>query len=525
MYKSHLTEKTNQAIKSTSTFFIDQLPAYVHSLPSIKKHFIRWTSNVIYITVALLFNWAVSAVLRQMPNMHQFPSNVASLIVIYFLLMCSYALFPKYTDRFVRWIDTYSSFILKSMNIMFVPAVVQIVEDKPTTGSEVGRMACVFLVGYFCSFILTTLLVRGFRFILFTDYRHLFRKTKKGMDTESAKEAVSEAESIDMPSPTSTITSAYFSNPICYCPTEQKHGPLHAFALWCMKESNFDDLAMFLLFCLCGAVFLPLSESSPAMPFFRLFLYLFMTILMYSFFSKLPAGLRRFFHPIIVSAAGMMAGIAYFERCKGFDIKHGVDRYKTGITFISLVEKTRVGWPGAGDLLAATMDVAILSLSFNIYKSRPNQFRQWLVILCSLVPMAFLVMFVTPMFAHALGCTPADSLAWSSRSVTTAIGIVIGRVLGSSESVLTCLIIFTGIMGPIVGPLLLKLARVKDDDYMTIGIAMGSNSHGAGTAYLVTRNPKASGIASIAFAVFGVIGVIVASIPALSNIIKNSAGY
>jgi putative effector of murein hydrolase len=76
--------------------------------------------------------------------------------------------------------------------------------------------------------------------------------------------------------------------------------------------------------------------------------------------------------------------------------------------------------------------------------------------------MAFLVMFVTPMFAHALGCTPADSLAWSSRSVTTAIGIVIGRVLGSSESVLTCLIIFTGIMGPIVGPLLLKLARVKD---------------------------------------------------------------
>ncbi len=144
MYKSHLTEKTNQAIKSTSTFFIDQLPAYVHSLPSIKKHFIRWTSNVIYITVALLFNWAVSAVLRQMPNMHQFPSNVASLIVIYFLLMCSYALFPKYTDRFVRWIDTYSSFILKSMNIMFVPAVVQIVEDKPTTGSEVGRMACVF---------------------------------------------------------------------------------------------------------------------------------------------------------------------------------------------------------------------------------------------------------------------------------------------------------------------------------------------------------------------------------------------
>lgn len=71
-------------------------------------------------------------------------------------------------------------------------------------------------------------------------------------------------------------------------------------------------------------------------------------------------------------------------------------------------------------------------------------------------------MFITPMFAYAIGCTPADSIVWSSRSVTTAIGIVISRVLGSNQSIVTCIIIFTGITGPILGPTLLKLARVKD---------------------------------------------------------------
>jgi putative effector of murein hydrolase len=76
--------------------------------------------------------------------------------------------------------------------------------------------------------------------------------------------------------------------------------------------------------------------------------------------------------------------------------------------------------------------------------------------------MAFLIMFVTPLFAHAIGCSSANSLVWSSRSVTTAIGIVIANVLDANQSVVTCIIVFTGIMGPLCGPFLYKLARVRD---------------------------------------------------------------
>lgn len=144
LYLSKLNREADHITGATRKFFGQQVPDYVKTLPSIKKDAIRWSCNILYFGVGLMYNWGVSAVLRQMPNMHKFPSNVAGMIVLFFLLMCSHTAFPKFTDKLVLFIDPYSSFALKSMNIMFVPAVVEIVNNPPTTGNEVGRMICVF---------------------------------------------------------------------------------------------------------------------------------------------------------------------------------------------------------------------------------------------------------------------------------------------------------------------------------------------------------------------------------------------
>ncbi|KAG2202315.1 hypothetical protein INT47_010763 [Mucor saturninus] len=575
MLKKNLGEFNRRAdhiSDATNKFFGQQVPDYIKTLPSIKKDSIRWAANILYFGVGLMFYWAVSAVLRRMPNMEQFPANVAGMIVLYFLLMCARTVLPKQTDNLVKFIDPYSSFALRSMNVMFVPPVVLIVNNPPTAGPEVGRMICVFLVGYFVGFTTCTLIVRFWKMVLYgTCNRH---KQAPHLPTSEKvkmhKNKTLEEEEVHIaipPGPTdlskfnSTVSAPgvvhQVSNGAISCAStlpggsiasapeheepdhstdnnrvvyerykpRQKHGPLHVFALWCMDQSTFDDLTMFIIFCICAFVFLPLPADSPALPFFRLFLYLTMTLLLYSASCRLPAKVRLVVHPIILTAACVMAGIAYFEQVKGSNIHHGADLYKNGVSFVSLVEKTNVAWPGAGDILSATMDVSIISMAFNVYKCRPDSFREWMIVCFSVAPMAFLVMFVTPLFAHGIGCTPADSIVWSSRSVTTAIGMVIGNILGANQSVVTCIIVFTGIMGPLVGPTLLKLARVKDDDFMTIGITMGSNSHGVGTAYLISKNPKASGLASIAFALFGTIGVIVASIPALSQTVKHLGGY
>lgn len=547
-------------IRNTTCIYIeDYIYSYINNLPSINQDIVRWSLNIFYFAVGLLYNWAVYAVLRQMPNMQKFPSNVAGMIVLFFLLTCAHTISPRYTDQFVYLIEPYSSFALRSMNIMFVPAFIGIVNNPPTSGPELGRMICVFVIGYVAAFLLCTFLVRLMRLILFPMEARRMLSARKA-DTcqnqsleeeevgthvaqqQSNKVSLSASQISDKASCIRTLTGE--NDSILSVPTarnyitsnvntlygnekeeSEKHGPLHSIAVWCMKESCFDDLVFFLFFCLCAFVFLPLPDDNPAMPFFRLFLYFTMTASTYSLSCRMPARIRMVIHPIILSATCVMAGIAYFEQVKGFDIRHGIGLYKKGVTFISLVEKTDVDWPGAGDLLSAAMDVSIISLAFNVYKSRPSSLRQWMIIFMSIIPMAFLVMFVTPLFAHSIGCSPDNSLVWSSRSVTTAIGIVISKVLGSDQSIVTAIIIFTGISGPLLGPLLFRLARVQPDDDMTIGITMGSCSHGVGTAYLIGKNPKASGMASLAFAIFGTIGVIVASIPALSDTIKHLSGF
>lgn len=459
MFKPNLNEFNKNTIHishAANKFFGQQVPHYVKSLPSIKKDTKRWACNILYFGLGLMFNWAVSAVLRQIPNMHQFPSNVAGMIVLFFLLMCSHTVMPKHTDRFVQFVDPYSSFALRSMNIMFVPAVVQIVNNPPTTGAEVGRMICVFrkypridyigyyliiflisffiVVGYVVGFIICTLLVRLLHVILFREEHKksavLSEKTSGGGElTEVHRNRTLHEEVVSMDLPDSAhldqttpptvitiptpqenyapsendvasscastltnISTASIQPTSCnddtrFCSSNpdtvyeayqprQKHGPLHYFAVWCMQQSSFDDLTLFIIFCLCAFVFLPLPEDNPAMPFFRLFLYFSMTILLYSASCRLPAKARVVIHPIILTSACVMAGIAYFERVKGFDIYYGVNLYKTGITFISLVERTNVGWPGAGDIFAAAMDVAIISMAFNVYKTRPDSLRE-----------------------------------------------------------------------------------------------------------------------------------------------------
>lgn len=283
------------------------------------------------------------------------------------------------------------------------------------------------VLGYFVAFILCTLLVRSLRTLIFGSWaRNKKAQTLPELPTSEKikmhrnKTLEEEEVEIDIPAgsiqlnkinsivsapsvinqlpnssalscastlPEASIASApehvdpvdnVINNHIVYEPYQpkEKHGPLHVFAIWCMQQSSFDDLTLFIIFCICAFVFLPLPNDNPAMPFFRLFLYFTMTLLLYSAACRLPAKARLFVHPIILTSASVMAGIAYFELVKGFDIKHGAVLYKTGITFISLVEKTNVGWPGAGDILAATMDVSIISMAFSVYKSRPDSFRE-----------------------------------------------------------------------------------------------------------------------------------------------------
>lgn len=65
--------------------------------------------------------------------------------------------------------------------------------------------------------------------------------------------------------------------------------------------------------------------------------------------------------------------------------------------------------------------------------------------------------------------------------------------------------------------------RIEADDYLAIGITMGSTAGAIGASALISK-PRVMAVASLAFVLFGAILLICAAIPPIVEIVQNLAG-
>jgi putative effector of murein hydrolase len=103
--------------------------------------------------------------------------------------------------------------------------------------------------------------------------------------------------------------------------------------------------------------------------------------------------------------------------------------------------------------------------------------------------------------AHLLGAPLPVVMSAVPKSVTTPIAIEVSRELKGIPQITIALVILAGV-GATFGPLLLRLAGVRGD--LAIGAAMGTASHGIGTASLVRHSELQASVSSWAMAAAGV---------------------
>ena len=94
------------------------------------------------------------------------------------------------------------------------------------------------------------------------------------------------------------------------------------------------------------------------------------------------------------------------------------------------------------------------------------------------------------------------------KSVTTAIAIELSTLLGGTPSVTILAVIFTGFTGVILGPLLIKTAKIKDP--VVVGLSYGISSHVIGTAKAFEYGKVEGAMSGIAIFFTGIATVIVA---------------
>ena len=103
----------------------------------------------------------------------------------------------------------------------------------------------------------------------------------------------------------------------------------------------------------------------------------------------------------------------------------------------------------------------------------------------------------------ALGGTRELMVTMMPKSVTTPISIEIVRSLGGIPELGAVFTVLTGLLGSVLGPQLLRLCGVRDD--ISVGVAIGTSSHGIGTARLLSESEMKGSISGFSMGIAGIV--------------------
>lgn len=113
------------------------------------------------------------------------------------------------------------------------------------------------------------------------------------------------------------------------------------------------------------------------------------------------------------------------------------------------------------------------------------------------------------LLCSVLGLDRALTFSLMPKSVTTAIGVVLSEEIGGIGAVTTAVIILTGILGNIAGPMLTKLLRIRSE--IAQGVAFGTASHVIGTARATQLSQLTGAVSSLALTLSGLVTAVLLS--------------
>lgn len=94
------------------------------------------------------------------------------------------------------------------------------------------------------------------------------------------------------------------------------------------------------------------------------------------------------------------------------------------------------------------------------------------------------------------------------KSITTAIAVGVSESMGGLVSLTVAVVVFTGIIGAVIGPTIFKLGKI--DDPVAQGIAMGSSAHAMGTAKAIEIGDVQGAMSGLSIVVTGIVVVVLA---------------
>ncbi|WP_303721962.1 LrgB family protein [Malonomonas rubra] len=171
------------------------------------------------------------------------------------------------------------------------------------------------------------------------------------------------------------------------------------------------------------------------------------------------------------------------------------------ILLLKLCDIPYQNFNSGGRMILFLLGPSVVALAVPLYQRRQEILKRKLPILIGIVAGAISSIISAAGIAWLLGGGQGVVLSLVPKSVTTPIAIGISEKIGGIVPLTAALVVLTGCLGAICGPEFCRLIGIRSKAAM--GLAVGTASHGIGTARMLGEDRFAGAIAGLAIGLNG----------------------
>ncbi|MCG1021991.1 LrgB family protein [Sutcliffiella horikoshii] len=138
---------------------------------------------------------------------------------------------------------------------------------------------------------------------------------------------------------------------------------------------------------------------------------------------------------------------------------------------------------------------AVVALAYPLYHQRKKIVRYRFPLFAGLLSGVFIGIVTGMLYVKVAALSPIYSATFLPKSVTSPIAMDIAVITGGIPSLAAALVILSGIIGAVVGPVLMKYMGISH--YLGVGVALGCAAHGIGTTKATEYGEEEAAFSSI----------------------------
>ena len=212
------------------------------------------------------------------------------------------------------------------------------------------------------------------------------------------------------------------------------------------------------------------------------------------------------FFGITISIAAYSIGVWINKKTKSAVCNPLLISYRIIIPVLMIFSIPLEWYNRGGDIINMFLSPATAVLAITIYRQRELVRKHLPAVIAGSVAGSASSIAIVWLLCRLFALDSTMTASLLPKSITTPIAVSVSESIGGIQAVTVLAVILTGICGSVLGPVLIKVFRIRNE--IAQGMAYGAASHAVGTSRAVEAGEIQGALSSVALVMSGIITVI-----------------